>query len=309
MIEAGGVVLEYKAVLGVYKPGMELADMHVHIEGDTATTPERTLFAAARKGIKTLIVTDHDRMRTLDRSREINDTHNLGLHLVPGVESTAVVERRGRKRGKPRHVLVFGTEETPPCYMPVARLNEWAHDRGAVTSAAHPGLGRFSMTHHEMQEAQDHSDETAHFDFAEVHNGGVPLLMRFAAHHPWATRALVRSGVMPPVSDTNEETRDFLTIMKDRLHLKGVTAGSDDHDGDHVGEVSLAYNPELGLLGSIHASDFAVLQQRRLAPVAYLKNVPELLRSWKLEFERRHGKNGIVVFQPKDRRSQDLAAE
>src|SRR5687768_1482984 len=107
MVEKGGLLLEYKTVLGKYRPGMHRADMHVHIEGDTATTPERTLFAAARKGLKTLIITDHDRMRTLDRSREINHTHNLGLDIVPGVESTAVVEGKAQKRGKPRHVLVF----------------------------------------------------------------------------------------------------------------------------------------------------------------------------------------------------------
>lgn len=310
MIEAGGVLLEYRPVLGVYKPGMHRAEMHAHIDGDTATTPEKTLFVANRKGFRTIIVTDHDRNRTLDRCREVNEKHGLGLDVLPGVESTAVVEhKKGGKRGKPRHVLVYDTEEAPPCYMPVDQLNRWVHERGGFTSAAHPGLGSFSMTHEEMRRVQDHSDEESHLDFAEVHNGAIPLLMRFAANHPRATRMLVRSGLMPQPSDTNETTQSFLETMKHKLNLKGVTAGTDDHDGNHVGEVALAYDPDLGLFGSIQSGDFAVLQQRVLAPIAYLKNIPETIRSWKLEFDRRRGRNGIVLYVPNAAREESAARE
>lgn len=300
MVERGGVLLEYKTVLGEYQPGMHRADMHVHIEGDTATTPLRTLRTAVNKGLKTLIVTDHDRMRSLHRIRETNERHNLGIEIFPGVESTAVVERKGGKRGKPRHILVYGTEDVPPCYMPVKELNGWVHDRGGLTSAAHPGLGRFSMTHREIDEVQDESDVSSHLDFAEAHNNGVSLMMRFATHHPRATSVLVRSGLMPEVSDTNATTQDFLTAMKDKLDLRGVTAGSDDHDGGHVGEVALGYDPKLGLFGSIQSGIFAVLQERKLARVAYLKNVPQTIRSWKLEFDRRRGRNGIILYVPRD---------
>lgn len=309
MVEKGGILLEYKTVLGEYKPGMHRADMHVHIEGDTATTPERTLFAAARKGLKTLIVTDHDRMRTFNRMTDANERYGLGLEIHPGVESTAVVEHKGKKRGKPRHILVYGTEEAPPCYMPVNKLNEWAHDQGGLTSAAHPGLGRFSMTHGEIDKAQDHSDGNSHLDFAEVHNGGIPLMMRFAAGHPKATRVLVRSGLMPDPADTNATTQDFLEAMKHKLDLKGVTAGSDDHDGSHIGEVAVGYDPELGLFKSIQGGEFAILQQRRLAPIAYLKNIPETVRSWKLEFDRRKGRNGIVLYVPKTAGTESVEQE
>lgn len=291
----------YVTVAGNFKPGWATADMHVHTVGDTATTPERTVRQAIRRGLSAIFITDHDRVRSVLRCREEAKKQGSAIEIFPGVESTAVVDGRRKSRMRPRHVLAFNVKEAPPCYMPVGELNQMVHEQGGFTSAAHPGLGRFSITHREILEIQDKSEPDAHFDFAEVHNGGVSLLTRFAAGHPLATRILAGTGLMPKPMDYNGETKDFLGLQRDSLHLKGVTAGSDDHDGRHIGEVVVGYDPEIGVFKSIQEGSIAILQEKWMASINYLSQVPLTIRGLRLEYERRRGKNGIVVYQPEVR--------
>ncbi len=289
----------YFPVSGTPMEGMLLADMHAHVKGDTSGKPKSILRAAKRSGITTLTISDHDSTSSNEESVEINERDRLGLKLVRSVESTAVVERKKGKRGKPRHVLVYGIQETPPCYMPVEELNAWAHDQGGYTSAAHPGLGRFSMTEEEILEVQDESDEAHHFDFAEARNGGVLTLNAFALKHRLTTSALVRTGLMPTANELHERTERFLEKMKEKLGLKGVTAGSDGHDATHVGEVVVGYDPSKSLFDSLAHGEVVIMQRGRLAPETPRPFIEKTFKSWKLEWDRRRGNNGIVLYVPK----------
>ncbi len=288
----------YIPISGIPREGMLYADMHAHVKGDTAGTPEQILKAARGRGVDTLTITDHDSTSSYEKASRINETRQLGLTLIRSVESTAVIERKIGKRGKPRHILVYDVSTTPPCYMPVKELNVWAHEQGGYTSAAHPGLGSYSMTQREIMDIQDSSDEREHLDFAEVRNGGILTLNNFARNHPYVTNMLIRAGLMPIAFKLNEMTEKFLENKKEKLGLKGVTAGSDGHDPGHIGEVVLGYDPDENLFDAIKKGKTAILQQDLLAPEAPKEFIIKTLRSWGLEINRRRGK-GILLYEGK----------
>lgn len=277
---------------------MVSADMHVHVTGDTADTPQRILQAAKAQNLSTLVITDHDSTQSYQVCEEINQREELGLQLIPGVESTTLVDGKKASRWQPKHVLVYGITKAPPCYMPVDELNALVHAEGGYTSVAHPGLGRFSLTQREIMEIQDRAEETQHFDFAEVHNGGVSLLQRFAVRHPYLTRGLVRAKLMPEAENHNEKNQTFVHRMKQKLHLSGVTAGSDSHDARHVGEVALFYDQKIGLFESIKAGKTAIGEKKKLLSTTAKSVVLGTVGGWRLEISRRFatGWNGITVY-------------
>ena len=292
---------EYFPVIGDYTAGMVAADMHVHVTGDTADTPHKTLRAARDHGIHTVVITDHDSTKVLAECEDINETEALGLQIISGVESTAIVEDKKGKSQGPRHVLAYGVRDAPPCYMPLKALNRFVHEQGGYTSAAHPGLGRFSLTHKEIRQTQESSEESEHFDFIEAHNGGVPLLMRFAERHPLITKALVGGGLMPEISDLNEQSRNFFTEMKRKLFLKGVTAGSDTHDALHIGEAVVFYDPAVPLFDAIKQGKTSVMERNYLSETTARGIILGTVGGWRLEIARRlkTGWNGVTVYDKK----------
>jgi predicted metal-dependent phosphoesterase TrpH len=66
-------------------------DLHVHTTAsDGRSSPEALVRAAARVGLRTLAITDHDTVAALDRSAEA--CAGVGIEWVPGIEITAMME-------------------------------------------------------------------------------------------------------------------------------------------------------------------------------------------------------------------------
>lgn len=296
----------YVTVVGTVKPDYDgFVDMHTHLEGDTASSPKNILKTARARGLTGIVVTNHDSTSGFRRYQDINTNLGLGLDIFPGVESTALVpDARGAlNKSKPKHVLVIWDKDRQPpsrvpCYMPAAELNEFAHNTGARTSAAHLNMGGFSITSRELRDIQDDTNPQRHFDYVEVHHGGVLNLLRAVVENPKLTKFLRSIHMMPHPIDTNAATQAMLAESNGDLHLKGVTSGSDSHSIQHIGDVGIRYPRQQGLFAALDSGNFAVVQRKDIRPPWTLREVIfGTFGGWKMEVNRRLGRNGFAIHQ------------
>jgi 3',5'-nucleoside bisphosphate phosphatase len=112
------------------------ADLHTHTTAsDGALAPGDLLRKARQKGLKTLAITDHDTIKGYLEARPVAD--ELGIELLPGVEITALWEKREI------HLLayMFNPEHPGICDLlvrhKVARVNRM---KGIVRSLNKKGL-------------------------------------------------------------------------------------------------------------------------------------------------------------------------
>ena len=69
-----------------------MIDLHLHTTAsDGRSTPERLIERAARRGIRTCAVTDHDTVAGLERARLTGE--RVGVRVMAGIEITAVADR------------------------------------------------------------------------------------------------------------------------------------------------------------------------------------------------------------------------
>lgn len=293
-------------VKGVIKPSFNgFVDLHTHLSGDTADPPEQILRMAKKRGLTGLAVTDHDSTRRLPVYRAIIEKLGLDLEIFPGVESTAVIpDKKGVvRKSKPKHVLAIfdsSTEDIPeiPCYMPAPELNEFVHELGGKTSVAHPGMGNFSVTLREILAIQGRSKPEEHFDYVEGHHGGVLNLIRFSQQNPRLASILLRVGLLPQVVDTNKLTRKTFEQKGNEGAIKGMTAGSDAHSTEHIGDVGVVYNREQGLFSAIESGDSALVQKKHTRPPWTAREVIRgTIGGWRMEYDRRKGKNGFSTYK------------
>lgn len=115
---------------------MGKADLHTHTTAsDGALAPGDLLRKARQKGLKTLAITDHDTIKGYLEARPVAD--ELGIELLPGVEITALWEKREI------HLLayMFNPEHPGICDLlvrhKVARVNRM---KGIVRSLNKKGL-------------------------------------------------------------------------------------------------------------------------------------------------------------------------
>ena len=84
-----------------------MIDLHLHTTASDGTLPPAALVQRAQQvGIRTLSVTDHDTMAGVPAAAET--AAGLGLEFLPGIEVTAVLERRDV------HVLGYFLDPSPP---------------------------------------------------------------------------------------------------------------------------------------------------------------------------------------------------
>ncbi|MDD1741880.1 MAG: PHP domain-containing protein [Methanotrichaceae archaeon] len=104
-------------------------DLHIHSNFSDGHADVRTILKmASKKGLNGLSITDHDTMRGLEPARRINKDLDLGLILIPGVETTTLEG----------HLIILGVVEAPTRKMTIEETIEVARDLGGIVVVPHP---------------------------------------------------------------------------------------------------------------------------------------------------------------------------
>ena len=106
------------------------ADMHLHsLYSDGTATVQAILDHVERHtDLDVIAITDHERIDSAVRAREIHAAGDYHFDLVVGEEITT---RRG-------HVVALFVSERIPALRPLAETLERIHDQGGIAIAAHP---------------------------------------------------------------------------------------------------------------------------------------------------------------------------
>ena len=140
-------------------------DMHLHTRAsfDCESDPAEIVCWAARKGIKALVVTEHDTAEGYDDLKAAAD--KAGIVVIPGLEHTAA-------RGT--HYLIYLTPELPLPSDDMEMIKE-VHFRGGLVGIAHPFRSDTGIIYNQIENNLYSEDEVSNIlsaaDFIEVFNG------------------------------------------------------------------------------------------------------------------------------------------
>lgn len=224
---------------GTYRPGMKLADLHIHTRhSDGWWEPEALALASLERGLSAIAITDHDGCAAGFEIADLCARRGLALEVIPGSEISA------REAGRDVHVIGLGLERDVPPWMSVAQTVEAILSQGGIPLLPHPKEpGRGQPTFDQILALETPVA-------VEVFNAGVEDLERLS----------LRGGS----PDLNEMARRFYEAHQDRL--LGAVGGTDAHFRT-VGRGLTAYDGNL--LDAIRERRTAVLYRRereRLRP-------------------------------------------
>ena len=94
---------------------------------DAVNTPREMVKAALKKGLRGIIITDHDSVKGGLVGRKISRRY-AGLSVIPGSEITSLSG----------HILGIGIEQDVPKNLSVEETIEKIHDYGGIAVASHP---------------------------------------------------------------------------------------------------------------------------------------------------------------------------
>lgn len=112
--------------------GYSRADTHMHTNlGDGWASPARVIEEATRRGLRLIVVTDHDHTEGAQRVAELLTRQEYPLQMITGVE---VSTRQG-------HLLGLFIQKAPKAMRPVEESIEAIKEQGGLVVVPHP-LGR-----------------------------------------------------------------------------------------------------------------------------------------------------------------------
>ncbi len=228
---------EIEVYYGDYRPGMKLADLHIHTRrSDGWWKPGPLAEAALTRGLAAIGITDHDDCRAGFAIADYCARRDLPLRVYPGIEVSA------RSGPHDVHVLGFDISDEVPPWQTFAATVEAILGQGGFVVVPHPRApGRGFPTF----------DQVLALEMpvaVEVFNAGLWDLGRLPG----------------PTADPNEAAREFFHANRDRLG--GPTGGTDAHFRT-VGRGMTAYDGDLR--AALAAGTTAVVHRRereRLAP-------------------------------------------
>lgn len=103
------------------------ADLHCHTScSDGSMDPEKLVLLAARCGVQSIAVTDHDTMKGVERAAACGIAH--GVCVIPGIELSANDEATGRRV----HLLGYFARQTPSLLALCEQIGESRRKAGEI---------------------------------------------------------------------------------------------------------------------------------------------------------------------------------
>ncbi len=135
-------------------------DLHVHTRysGDSPTTIEEAIFAAKKKGLDGIAITDHDSVNGIEKALKVGKKEDF--LIIPGIEVSS----------KDGHILGLGIRDLIPSKLSAEETVEKIREEGGVAVSAHP----FSL------DPKPFSALRANFDAVETFNSKRYIGNRFA---------------------------------------------------------------------------------------------------------------------------------
>jgi len=241
-------------VLGEYRPGMKLADLHIHTTcSDGWWEPGPLAEAALVAGLDAIAITDHDDIRGGQLVRDYCARRSLPLFVITGCEVTA------RELGRDIHVLGLGLENEIRPWQSLADTVESILRQDGVPVMPHPTSGKHGRP-----------------SFEQVLSLGMPVAVEV---YNASIEDLHRLNPVPGRDSSNTRTMQFYGCHRDRL--LGATGGTDAHFRS-VGRGLTAWEGDV--LDAIRESLTVVLADPRREhlmpwdPIGYVRGLRSMAR-------------------------------
>ncbi len=194
--------MDLKPVLGSFRPGMKLADLHIHTRcSDGWWEPGPLAEAALAAGLDAIAITDHDDIRGGFLVRDYCERRSLPLIVLTGCETSA------REAGRDIHVIGLGLVDEIRPWQSVAATVDAIVQQGAVPLMPHPTSAKHGRP-----------------SFEQILKLGVPVAIEV---YNASIGDLQRINPKRRQESSNDRTCRFYESYGDRL--LGGTGGTDAH--------------------------------------------------------------------------------